>query len=418
MNKLVQVNEKIVFSNLIHLKHIVFEVTEKCNLNCKYCALSDLYKTYDVRKNRDLPFHKAKLMIDHLIDLWIDNHQQDTVFPVAVGFYGGEPLMNVPLIRKIIEYLEQSKITCRKFHYSMTTNAMLLNQHMDFLAEKDFALTISLDGDEKAQSYRMNHSGKNSFNQVFRNVKLLQDKYPDYFNKSVGFISILHNRNDVEPIYHFFETNFNKEPKISTLSDSGINEDKKEVFQKMFQNKSMSIRKSKRCEEILSKHFLESPNGYKLSKYLYNLSGNIFYNYNELILSKLNNDILYTGTCLPFAKKLFVAVNGKILPCERIDHDFALGFVHDDFVELDYQHVADRHNYYLSKCTHQCISCGHNKLCPQCIYQIDDIRNESLDCKDYCTEDDAEKEKYFIFDYLCRHPEYYEKVLNEITFRL
>ena len=58
------IDDKIVRDNLINLKNIVFEVTEKCNLKCKYCGLSErLYEKHDVREFRDLPFEKAKLMV-------------------------------------------------------------------------------------------------------------------------------------------------------------------------------------------------------------------------------------------------------------------------------------------------------------------------------------------------------------------
>lgn len=42
----------------------------------------------------------------------------------------------------------------------MTTNAILLDRYMDFLAENEFRLLISLDGDEKGQSYRVDTKGK------------------------------------------------------------------------------------------------------------------------------------------------------------------------------------------------------------------------------------------------------------------
>ena len=55
------IDEKIIKYNLINLKNLVFEVTEKCNLNCKYCGLSEqLYKKKDVRKKRNLQFKKAQ----------------------------------------------------------------------------------------------------------------------------------------------------------------------------------------------------------------------------------------------------------------------------------------------------------------------------------------------------------------------
>jgi len=134
---------------------------------------------------------------------------------------------------------------------------MLLDKHIDFLAEKNFNLLISLDGDEQSQSYRIDHSGKNSFNQVVRNVKLLQERHPEYFNESVNFISVLHNRNDIEPILHFFNTHFDKSSRIVLLSTIGISENKKEEFKKMFQNKTQSLLKSPNCETIEMEYFLD-----------------------------------------------------------------------------------------------------------------------------------------------------------------
>jgi len=411
------IDEKVIKNNLINLKNIVFEVTEKCNLNCKYCGLSEqLYQKYDVRKKRDLPFKKAQLMIDYLHNLWRENYLPDTNLRLSVGFYGGEPLLNTPLIEKIIDYVEQSLSPYRKIIYSMTTNAMLLDKYMDFLAGKNFYLVISLDGDERAQSYRIDRSGNNSFNQVIHNVKLLEQNHPEYFKERVHFLSVLHNRNDVEPILHFFKTHFNKTPQISMLDSSGISEDKKDEFREMFQNMWQSLYKSPNCEAIENEYFLTTPKGLLLAQFLYNTSGNIFYNYNQLLMSKIGNDKIYTGTCTPFSKKLFVAVDGKILPCERIEHDFEVGYVHDDFVELDYGHVATRHNYYLSKYSDQCVRCPTNKLCYQCVYHIDDIRDKSSYCPNFCTQQSFNKEKEQKMDWLRQHPHYYEKVLKEISF--
>ena len=246
----------------------------------------------------------------------------------------------------------------------------------------------------------------------------MQNKYPDYFNESVRFISVLHNRNDIEPIYDFFMTHFEKDSMIRSLTNFGIREDKKEEFQNMYQNKRQSLRKSTNCEAIETKYFLETPNGYRLTKYLYHASGNIFFNHKQLLLSELNNNVISTGTCTPFSKKLFVTVTGKILPCEIVDHDFVFGFVQDDYVELDCQHVANRFNYYLSKCAKQCICCETNTYCRQCIFQIDSIRCESPHCLSFCTKEAYQKDKEQIFDCLRQHPHYYEKVLNEVSFTL
>ena len=41
----------------------------------------------------------------------------------------------------------------------MTSNAVLLDKYQDYLAEKQFDILISLDGDEWGNSYRTDHAG-------------------------------------------------------------------------------------------------------------------------------------------------------------------------------------------------------------------------------------------------------------------
>lgn len=50
---------------------------------------------------------------------------------------GGEPLMNVPLIKQIQEYIENKYIDLIDPYYNMTTNAMLLDRYMDWIVEKN-----------------------------------------------------------------------------------------------------------------------------------------------------------------------------------------------------------------------------------------------------------------------------------------
>ena len=88
-----QIIEKDIENNLQHLPQIIFEVTDACNLRCKYCAYADLYEGYDDRTNLKFPFHKAKLILDYLHNIWKKNFVKDVVTPFTVGFYGGEPLL-------------------------------------------------------------------------------------------------------------------------------------------------------------------------------------------------------------------------------------------------------------------------------------------------------------------------------------
>ena len=231
-----------------------------------------------------------------------------TMEPVTISFYGGEPLLNVPFIQQVIEYIESMPFVGKKFFFNMTTNAILLDRHMDFLQEKDFHLLISLDGDEKGHSYRVDVSGKNSFQRVFGNIKLLQNRYPDYFNRYVMFNAVLHNRNSVERIFHFIKENFNKEPYIAPLNDSGIKSEKLEEFKRTYRNYSESIQQATNCESLKSELFIKTPETDSVLKYLYYISGNVFFRYNGFLLQKKNIQLPPTGTCIPFSKKMLITV--------------------------------------------------------------------------------------------------------------
>ena len=94
----------------------------------------------------------------------------------------------------------------------MTSNAVLLDKYQDYLAEKQFDILISLDGDEWGNSYRTDHAGNASFKRVFRNIQSLKEHYPEYFNKHITFNSVLHNRNETQAVRKFIFDNFGKYP--------------------------------------------------------------------------------------------------------------------------------------------------------------------------------------------------------------
>ena len=403
--------------NLQHLPQVIFEVTDACNLRCKYCAYADMYGGYDERENLKFPFYKAKLILDYLANIWRNNKSEDIIRPFTIGFYGGEPLLNVPFIKEVMEYADGLENIGRKIHYSMTTNAILLDKYMDFLAEKKVQLLISLDGDEQGQSYRVDPIGRNSFQRVFKNVKLLQTMHPTYFERYVMFNSVLHNKNGVESTLRFIKENFGKTTSINSLSTSGIRQDKIEEFNKTYRNYSDSIRQSANCESLKDELFIKNPETNLLMDYLFFRTGNICFKYNDLIIDKAQFSLPVTGTCIPFSKKMFITVKGRILPRERINHEFALGQVTDEGVELDFEAIAKQHNDYVFRYAKQCEKCGNRTACMQCVYQIDDIHDPNTRCRGFCTEAQKEKQNEQCLRYLSEHPELYKRLLNEVVIR-
>lgn len=41
-----------ILNNLANLPQLVFEVTDSCNLKCKYCAYGEFYDDFDIRENK------------------------------------------------------------------------------------------------------------------------------------------------------------------------------------------------------------------------------------------------------------------------------------------------------------------------------------------------------------------------------
>ena len=407
-----KIDKKNVKRALRKLSHLVFEVTDRCNLNCNYCAYSELYRDYDERIGADMSFAKAKQIICYMYNLWKDSYSEGLNRKVTIGFYGGEPLLNISLVKQIIGYLENLEGIGIVYSFAMTTNGMLLDEHMDFLAEKKFQILISLDGDEFSQSYRVDHFGRNSFSQVFNNVKLVQEKHPDFFENCINFCSVLHSRNDMEPVFQFINANFGKVPLFSTLSETGICETKKDEFRKMFRNPSESFYRSKNCSVLENELMDMTPRVKALADYIQHQSGNIFKTYNQLFVCRSALSLPATGTCVPFIRRMFISVQGKILPCERIGHQFSLGQVYDDHVVLDEEYIADVHNQYTSKYIDQCVDCALKWRCAKCVYQIADLLSEKTRCNSFLSTNDLAKYNEVVFEFLQANPQYYRKIVE------
>lgn len=417
MNTYRLVKKEDIEYNLLELRHVVFEVTDVCNLRCKYSAYADLYEGYDKRENLYLPFRRAQLLIDYLYhNYWIKKIGKGYKRTISIGFYGGEPLLNVPFIKQVINYIEQLPYIGIAFQYGMTTNAMLLDRYMDYLVKKNFSLLISLDGDETGQSYRVDATENNSFKRVYHNICLFRDTHPSYFKEKVNFNSVLHNRNSIETTYSFIKDNFNKIPRMASLSQTGVRKNKKDEFNRIYRNAADDLKKSSKCGEIEKELFVNAPRTAQLMGYVRNSSGNHYQSYVSLLFDKNQIITFQTATCTPFLRKLFVTVNGKILQCEKISHDFALGQITDNEVILDLEQAAAKHNKNTSVYLKECKTCAVRNNCRRCVY-IGEDQQLGKKCYAYMTENDLLIEKKKSFHYLEEHPELYDDLLNKAIIR-
>lgn len=154
--------------------NIALLVTQACNLRCVYCYEN---KTPDTM-NQDTAFQAVSWLIS----------QSSHMKSIRINFFGGEPLLNFPLIKSVVEYTgERARETGKTAKFSITTNGTLLdNEKIAFLKEHHFAVMISFDGRKDLQDTQRPYiSGLGSYDSVVPKIKKLLEVLPQTTGHSV-----------------------------------------------------------------------------------------------------------------------------------------------------------------------------------------------------------------------------------------
>ena len=159
--------------------------------------------------------------------------------------------------------------------------------------------------------------------------------------------------------------------------------------------------------------FIKSASYQSVTNFIHQYSGFVFQNYTDLLLGKPKKTIP-TGTCIPFGKKMFVTVNGKIMPCERIGQQYALGVVTEEMgVDLDFDAIANKYNTYYARLENQCSKCYRANSCIQCIFNLGNLEENPV-CHGYTDKGAFETYKATQMDFLRKHPEEYYRIMEEV----
>lgn len=406
------ITSKQVIEAVANTPQIVFEITDACNLKCKYCLYGNLYSSYGNRNAKFLSSNLAIQFLENMIRLWESNLIQSANRHTFISFYGGEPLLNMPFIRNVVSFINQQKANGLKhdFGFTMTTNGILLDRYIDFFVENKFDILISLDGNEENNSYRKFKNGMPSFNRLSKNLEYIRTKYPDYFERLISFNSVLHDRNSIQSIVEYIKSTYGKIPTIGEMNPTGVNNHQRKSFDKMYKSSDDSLNEADDVELLLQTLGNKAKLYKMLHRYVQCYSSHYHEDYLDLLREKELRK-LPTGTCIPFSRKVFITVNGEILPCERIPHDYIMGKIDESNVNIDYDRCAEIYNLLLSKMERKCETCFNKKGCVQCVYNLE---------KEYIgTKCDGFMNKTAFMQYernmircLSKHPDIYKNILK------
>ncbi|MBF0408400.1 MAG: SPASM domain-containing protein [Candidatus Riflebacteria bacterium] len=121
------------YNNKLLLSEGIVFLTDDCNMACPYCFVGE--------KNR----HGAMTEDTAYKTLSFFRSNTDPQERFSLVFFGGEPLIEFPLMKKITA--EAKRLFGRQVGFSITTNALLLNDEItDFFLEENITPLFSLDG--------------------------------------------------------------------------------------------------------------------------------------------------------------------------------------------------------------------------------------------------------------------------------
>jgi len=133
--------------------YLTLITTRNCNLKCKYC--------YEGNKKKQNPQYKLEDLMKFIY----------FYKPNSIGFFGGEPLMNMDYIKSVVNEIRKRELPIR---FGITTNGTLITDEIaGYLSANGFNAIVSIDGDKETH----NQNRGNSYDDVIKGIQLLQKYY-------------------------------------------------------------------------------------------------------------------------------------------------------------------------------------------------------------------------------------------------
>ncbi len=380
------------------LYRITLNVTDSCNMRCRYCAYSGKY--YFHRQHGDQLMTNATMR--RCVDFYLENSAEVT--PKSISFYGGEPLLNYGLIRDCVQYMAREKgITAE---YNMTINGTLLTEkRMDFLVENDFSILISIDGPSEMHGRnRVFKNGRNSFDCIYNNLKLFKARYPEYYNRKIRFNVILTPPLDYDALGTFLS-----DPAIRPAGFSfGVVNAHYTNFFSQFNDSEMQTYQDK-MREKRNEYKRKLMAGEAVDDIERRLYGKRFLGIHKRSSETLPPLHPSNGQCTLGSRTLFVNVDGSFNFCTRIDDVYNLGNINDGY---DFKHIFKIYEDMDTFLSSRCCSCWAIRFCHKCIKDIN--KNGALDDETfnrYCLN-----QKRSIFNEIKDYIEIREQNVNALDF--
>lgn len=371
-------------------KRVILELTENCNLRCKYC-FNTIGNRKRVHISRQMEDTTAFAAIDYYFKIYKEIFQSLSASekeirsintPPTLSWWGGEPFLNFEVIKKSKEYFEclpwdELGIDKKTIRFSVVTNLTILTPEiMDFLIGNQIYLFVSIDGNQCLHdANRVFANGEGSFNIVKNNLDTLCAAAPGYCRNYIGLQAVYENNEMLAIAKKFFE---------GYLYDS----QKKKKFYKiyyLFQSKPVNERdyydKPRNHEKLLDTFKQRLTNLSLLSAAeLKAKSENCEIDLDEFYeLFKFENKIIFDAnqgsdcynkffSCPIGAEVIYVAPDGNLHACHNTDESYPIGNIREEGINPN--KVVRFYLDHLQNFQKDCKKCWAFRFCKKCPAQM------------------------------------------------
>lgn len=311
------------------VKALCLHICHDCNLRCKYCFAS----TGSFGGHRTMmDIETGKKAIDFLIEKSAGRRN------LEVDFFGGEPLMNFDVVKQIVEYARiREKETDKNFRFTITTNAVLLNEdNKEFINKNMHNVVLSIDGRKETNDrMRSRVDGSGTYESILPKLKdMAEARNQDNYYVRGTFTR--ENLDFSKDVLHLADLGFKQisvEPVVAA-KESGLDireEDLEQLFAEY---------------EALAMEYINRENnkeGFNFFHFMIDLKQG------PCIIKRL-------GGCGSGHEYLAVTPEGDLYPCHQFvgDEKFKMGNVHCGEFNSDSQMNFQKSNVYTKKDCSEC----------------------------------------------------------------
>ena len=197
------------------VKALCLNVTHDCNLACRYCFAGQ--GEYNGDKAL-MSYEVGKRALDFLVENSGNRRN------LEVDFFGGEPLMNWDVVKRLVAYGRSiEKEHDKNFRFTLTTNGVLLTDEVLEFANKELKnVVLSIDGRKEVNDHmRPTSNGKGSYDVIMPKFKrFAEGRKGEYFVRGTYTHENLDFSKDVECLIDEGFTEISMEPVVAPAETS------------------------------------------------------------------------------------------------------------------------------------------------------------------------------------------------------